>query len=124
MSVTKKTKRKLINNYVDGWKRNNLELIVSTLSQDCIIIESHGPMYKGVNEIKSWVKEWIEAGSYVTKWGITSFYFIKDIAFFEWNFKCLLSGNKHELDGISIVKFKNNKISYIREYRTTKPKVA
>ncbi|MBI2029784.1 nuclear transport factor 2 family protein [Candidatus Gottesmanbacteria bacterium] len=118
--MTRQKVRKLIENYTKGWIKNDFNLIISTLSPNCKIIESHGPVYKGFIKIKSWINSWINSGSYVTKWDITSFYFIKNTAFFEWYFECVVDNKKHKLEGISVVKFKDNKISFIREYRTTK----
>ena len=33
--------RKLIEKYVEGWKEGNAVEILKTLSEDCVIIESH-----------------------------------------------------------------------------------
>ena len=112
----------LIKQYVNGWEENNLEKILGCLSKDCLIIESHGPIYRGKDSVKNWFAYWLKGKGKVLKWNIKDIYFLKNqnIAFFEWYFACVVEGKKHVLPGISIVKFKNSKISFIHEYRMTK----
>ncbi len=52
MSISCQFARKLIQQYVDGWKENNLNKIISCLTSDCTVIESHGPTYYSVEDIK------------------------------------------------------------------------
>lgn len=119
--------RILVDQYVIGWKENDVEKIVSVLTSDCTIIESHGPTYHGHKSVRKWLEFWIKDKGKVTKWDINSFYYIynkyidnKQIVFFEWDFACKVQNKEHELLGISIVKFKGNKISFLHEYRMTK----
>jgi len=111
----------LIQEYVDGWKENNAKKILDVITPDCVIIESHGPVYRGKEKVAEWINDWIKNKSLVSKWDIASFYEISpDKAAFEWVFECTVNGTRHSIDGVSIVFFKENKINYIREYRTTK----
>ena len=112
--------QKLVQDYVSGWKEGNPEKILSTLSKDCVIIESHGPTYKGKKITSDWISEWIYHGNSVDRWDITSFFGIDNVVFIEWIFECTFEKEKHYLEGISVIKIKENKICYIREYRTTK----
>ena len=41
------TKKESIQKYIDGWKEGNSNKIMSVLTNDCFIIESHGPTYNG-----------------------------------------------------------------------------
>ncbi len=116
-----RTKR-LIQAYIEGWKRNNVEKVVEPLAKDCIIIESHGPTYHGTDDVKDWVNSWKKDGYKVNRWDIISFLYSKNAIVFEWIFE--FSSNKTEkrtIEGITIARFKNNKILQLREYRTTKP---
>lgn len=61
--------------YVDGWKANDGEMIARALAEDCVIIESHGPTYRGVDDVREWMRSWVEEGYKVDKWDITSFFF-------------------------------------------------
>lgn len=112
---------RLIQSYVDGWKENDISKITEPLAFDCQIIESHGPIYKGVEKVRKWVEVWIKSNGKVTQWDITSFYVVEDTATFEWVFDCIVNNKTYHIEGISIVHFKDNKISYLREYRMTKP---
>ena|SRR3990170_976447 len=112
----------LIEQYVEGWKKNNLEKILDCLSKDCVIIESHGPTYRGKEAVGKWFKYWLKEKGRVLKWEIEEIYFLKNqnIAFFEWLFECIVEDKKHTLPGISVVRFNENKISFIHEYRMSK----
>lgn len=114
--------RTLIQAYIGGWKENNIEKIVAPLMTDCTIVESHGPTYHGIQQIRQWVKMWKKENGKVVRWNITSFRFIEKehVAVVEWDFACTVSGKDHALLGISLVKFTGEKISVIHEYRMTK----
>lgn len=112
--------RKLIQQYVEGWKENDAWKVLETATNNCVVIESHGSKYKGKKEIKKWLEDWIQNGSKVNIWRITSFYKIKNVAVFEWRFSCTVCGKVHTFDGISIAKIRNNKIAYLREYKMIK----
>lgn len=43
---------RLIQLYIDGWKENNINKIIQPLANNCVIIESHGPTYSNVKEVK------------------------------------------------------------------------
>jgi ketosteroid isomerase-like protein len=118
----KKEVQNLFRQYVDGWRENNIEKIVSSLDDNCIIIESHGPTYRGIEQVRKWFQYWTQENGRVIRWIINSFYFLEkeNIAFFEWDFACNVAGKDHELFGISIVKLSGDKISFLHEYRMTK----
>ena len=111
--------RTLIEDYVDGWKTNDRDRILSSLAPDCVIIESHGPTYRGTDLVRQWIESWFSGGSSVDRWEITSFHSMEDTAVFEWDFECTVGGQQYRLDGISIVEFKDGRISTMREYRRT-----
>jgi ketosteroid isomerase-like protein len=123
MDMQKKDAFELIKKYIFGWKENNLSMIISCLNEHCIVIESHGPIYQGISEIEQWYKFWLEAGSKIIKWNILSFSFCEkeQIAFVEWDFSCISNRTECSLLGISVVKFTEQKISFIHEYRMTQP---
>lgn len=113
--------KQLIQFYIDGWKETDISKISKPLAMDCEVVESHGPIYKGIDKVKKWVEVWIQSDGKVDRWDLTSFYFVDDTAFFEWIFDCIVDKKTYHIEGISIVHFKDNKISYLREYRMTKP---
>jgi ketosteroid isomerase-like protein len=113
--------RQLVEAYVRGWRENDLSTIASTLSPDCVIIESHGPAYRGIDTVREWVESWIDAGSVVDRWDITSFHFVEGTAVFEWTFECTVDREHYPLDGVSVVEFDDDRIIALREYRRTEP---
>lgn len=117
----KNAARQLVELYVDGWRNNDLEKILRPLAENCLVIESHGPTYRGKDQVKKWVEKWIGEGSKVTKWDITSFYLSGETVFFEWSFACIVNKRKGALDGITIAVVKNETLASIHEYRMTKP---
>lgn len=111
----------LIEQYVNGWKQNDLALIISCLTENCVVIESHGPTYHGIADIENWFEFWLKAKSRIIKWEILSFYFCEkeQTAFVEWNFVCISNNIEYTLPGMSVVKFTEQRIAFIHEYRMT-----
>ena len=91
--MIEQTARVLFQEYVDGWKQNDLQKIISCLTRHCMIIESHGPTYQGIADVEMWFQFWMAANSKVIRWDISSFYFceLKNTAFAEWDFACTSS---------------------------------
>lgn len=118
--MTETLARQLVDSYVQGWVNRDASKILNPLLKDCLITESHGPIYHGPAEVKRWIEEWYQTGK-VNKWEIDLFFFTKDTAFFEWSFTYIINGQTGSIDGASVVQFKQDKIYHIREYRMTKP---
>lgn len=118
----KRQVRELVEQYIDGWKENNVEKIIKPLAHDCVIIESHGTTYHGIEQVRQWLNLWKQEQGRVNRWDITEFYFLEEerIAFVEWDFVCTASGKDYALLGISVVKFSGEKIVFMHEYRMTK----
>ena len=111
----------LIQRYVEGWRKADRDKILDTLAPDCVIVESHGPTYRGRAAIGQWIDTWFEAGGTVDRWEITSLAIAEDAAAFEWSFACTWLEKAYDFEGASIVRFKEGKIAGIREYCTTAP---
>jgi hypothetical protein len=113
----------LITAYVEGWKINNPAQIIDTLASDCVIVESHGPTYHGLEITTQWIEGWLGRGDTVDRWDVTSFCFdeAKQTAVFEWEFECTSDDVHYKIDGISIADFEDGKIVGLREYRMTEP---
>jgi SnoaL-like protein len=119
--VNQQVANHLVTAYVDGWKNNNPQQVLSTLNPACLIIESHGPTYQGHNHVLQWITTWFQEGGQIQEWNITSFVYAANMAAFEWRFECSGSWGSAVFDGATIVRFKDNLISYLREYRCTTP---
>ena len=113
---------KLFEQYAQGWKDNDIEKIVASLADDCVITESHGPTYRGIEQVKKWFDFWLQEKGRVSRWDVVSFYFLEkeNAAFLESNFACNVRGKDYVLPGISVVKYKEGKIVFLHEYRMTK----
>jgi hypothetical protein len=111
--------RSLAQQYTDGWIAADQDKILSTLSADCDIIESHGPRYRGTSQIKSWIEAWHAAGGKVLNWEIKSFKRFEKGACYEWNFSCRWEGKIDSFSGCTVVELKDSLITSMREYRRT-----
>ncbi|HEV2524559.1 MAG TPA: nuclear transport factor 2 family protein [Gammaproteobacteria bacterium] len=111
----------LVQQYINGWRENDLPMILSCLTEDCIVIESHGPTYHRMSDIEQWFEFWLKAKSKIKKWDISSFNFCesKKTAFVEWDFSCISNDIEYAFPGISVIQFVDEKISFIHEYRMT-----
>lgn len=109
----------LIRTYVDGWKEHNPTKILSTLDPDCVLIESQGQIFRGAHRIIHEVEKRI-AGEYgpwkISRWDITTLVVAGSLCFLEWTFEAHRS-----FEGASLVRYTEDKIRFVREYRTTQP---
>ncbi|MGC9974026.1 MAG: nuclear transport factor 2 family protein [Gaiellaceae bacterium] len=115
------TAEKLIRSYVEGWCKGDADEILGAVAPDCVVVEAHGPTYRGRDRIAQWVGTWFAAGGEVLLWEIRSLELAGEAACFEWSFACSWQGERYELEGASVVRFNEGRISYIREYATTAP---
>lgn len=104
---------------MEGWKEYDTAKILSTLDPACVLIESDGQIFRGAEEIIGEVKKRI-AGEYgpwqISRWDITTLAAADDLCFLEWTFE-----GRHAFEGASLVRYKEGKISSVREYCTLKP---
>jgi hypothetical protein len=91
----------LVQQYITGWKQNNLQLIISCLAENCIVIESHGPVYHGIHEIDHWFKFWLAAKSTVLKWDILSLSFCEKEQIELGKYQHYKTGNLYQVLGIT-----------------------
>ncbi len=120
--MNKEDSKKLITTYIDGWKRNEVNAILSSLSENCSIVESHGPRFEGKQEVKQWVEEWIARKSKVIEWEIESHIHENEKSAITWSFRCNDRGTEHAISGASLIRFHEDRIAEIFEYmRTQEP---
>lgn len=83
---------------------------------DAYYIESYGPRYKGLDNIKKWFEDWNKEND-VLVWDIKDFFHEDDKTVVLWYFKCLLKNEEYvEFDGVSYIEFDGNKIKFLKEY--------
>jgi ketosteroid isomerase-like protein len=77
----------LVHAYVQGWRAGDRAKILGTLAPDCVIVESYGPPYTGVDKISRWIDTWLGAGNTVDRWEVTSLEVTATgtACFFEWS---------------------------------------
>jgi ketosteroid isomerase-like protein len=113
--------RALITAYVEGWRAGDADRVLSTLTSDCLVIESHGPTYRGAGLVREWLTSWFADGGGIPRWDITSVVRDGDSAAFEWVFTATGSWGEATFDGATVVRFRDDRICYLREYRCTEP---
>jgi hypothetical protein len=110
---------RLIRSYIEGWRAGDRDKILSTLAPECVIIESYGPAYTGVDKIARWIDTWLGAGNTVDRWEVTSLDVAATACFFEWEFECTFAGSRSGFLGASIARFRDERIVSLREYKMT-----
>jgi hypothetical protein len=45
--------------YINGWRTHDTEAILATLTSDCVVIESFGPIYHGHAWVSRWISAWL-----------------------------------------------------------------
>ena len=119
--MNKQLATRLIGQYINSWKQQDLPLFLSTLSPDIVVAECYGPSYHGTEEVRQWFTEWHarpKEGK-VTKWKITNVIFdeTKNMAAVEWDFGSVSDGKASSFLGASLFYFDASKIVRIHEYQ-------
>lgn len=119
VSVDRATAERLVRTYVAGWCEGDRAKILSALAPTCVIVESHGPTYTGVDQIARWIDTWLRPGNRVDRWEVTSLVVAEAACFFEWDFEATFEGTRGGFAGASIARFDDQGIVLLREYRMT-----
>lgn len=109
----------LVRTYVEGWQEQKSTKIRSTLDPACILIEADGETFRGAEQIlRSAERRFAgEYGPYqITRWEITALIVAEEQCFFAWTLQGI-----HPLEGASLVRFRQGKICFVREYCSTGP---
>jgi hypothetical protein len=54
---------RLVRRYVEGWKAGDSSMILDALDPNCVVIESHGPTYRGMEQVERWIESWLAEGN-------------------------------------------------------------
>ena len=103
--------------YIDGWRHHDAEAILATVTDDCTVIESFGPVYRGADRIRQWVEVWIAAGSQVLDWTVSRQFGAGDFLVAEWTFTYRQDGAQQRFQGATIAHLRDGRIDWLREYR-------
>lgn len=107
--------------YIDAWRRHDVSGVLATLSDDCVITESHGPVYRGRGRVEQWMRAWFDAGGVVNGWEVTATAEAGQVLVAEWTFTCTWRGDVASFDGATIARLRGGRIAELREYATTAP---
>jgi ketosteroid isomerase-like protein len=107
--------------YINGWRTHDTEAILATLTHDCVVIESFGPIYHGHAWVSRWISAWLAENGRVINWTIQDLRSLGDVETAEWTFSYTWRGEEKSFEGTTIAKLHEGKISYLREYASTAP---
>jgi ketosteroid isomerase-like protein len=109
--------------YIDAWRRHDIPGVLDTLTEDCVVIESYGPVYRGTDRVEQWMRAWFGAGGTVDGWEITGEASAGTTLLTEWVFSCTWQGSPATFDGATIATSvePGGRIRRLREYATTAP---
>ena len=109
----------LLEQYTAGWRAHDAAAILATLTPDCVVIESFGPIYRGHDWVAQWISTWLAEDGRVIEWIIRDLRSSPDEETAEWTFHYTWRGEEKTFDGATIATVRDGKISYLREYATT-----
>ena len=107
--------------YIDAWRRHDIAGVLAALTEECVVIECYGPVYRGHARVKQWMRAWFDAGGSVDDWKIVSQEVAGDTLIAEWIFSCTSHGEAATFEGATIARLDGDKIAYLREYATSAP---
>ena len=107
--------------YIAGWRAQDTAAILATLTPDCVVIESFGPIYRGHDRVTQWVSKWLAEDGCVIDWTVHDLRSSNESEAAEWTFHYTWRGKENSFDGATIAKLDDDKLSYLREYATTAP---
>ncbi|GAA2041360.1 hypothetical protein GCM10009839_49740 [Catenulispora yoronensis] len=107
--------------YIDAWRRHDIAGVLSTLTEQCVVIECYGPIYRGHPRIEQWMRTWFDTGGTVDDWKITTHTESGTTLTAEWIFSCTSHGEAATFEGATIARLDGAKIAYLREYATSAP---
>ncbi|MEQ4208053.1 nuclear transport factor 2 family protein [Actinopolymorpha sp. B9G3] len=113
---------RLVRAYFDGWLAADRDAILATLHPACVVIESYGPVYRGIDQVARWIDGWLAPGNRVTRWDITALDATSDACFAEWDFQCRYDGELGGFEGATVARRSGDKLAYLREYAITAPR--
>lgn len=93
--------------------------ILATLTPDCVVIESFGPIYCGHDWVARWVSTWLAEDGHVIDWTVRDLRSSPESETAEWMFHYTWRGEEKSFEGATIATLRDGKLSNLREYATT-----
>lgn len=110
-----------LTNYMEAWVANDADLIAGAVTENCVVTECYGPVYRGRDRVSQWAREWFAAGGIVHRWEITDHFVSEDREAVQWRFECTWDGKRSEFEGATIARVSEGLILELREYETSAP---
>jgi len=107
--------------YIGAWAANDVERIAAAVTEDCVITECYGPVYRGRDWVRRWADAWLGAGGIVHHWDVTVDIVTADREVAEWTFECTWEGDRSTFDGATVARVAGDLIAELREYQTSAP---
>ncbi len=105
-----------IKKYFEAWLSKDPAGLREIFDPGVTYIESHGPAYKGLDEVIQWFEDWNRIGT-VLRWDIRRFAHDGGSTVCEWYFECDYSGNMDGFNGVSWITFDQmGKITELKEF--------
>lgn len=113
------TASELLRAYVHGWLAGDADAVASTLADDAVVVESHGPTYLGAAAVREWVERWVAAGDRVHRWDLLTLVDSAGgtMAAAEWDFTCTAAGVDYSILGATVAAASEGRLTRITEYR-------
>lgn len=111
--------KRITDDYFKAWIERDKELFLSLLDPNVVINECTGDSYLNKVVAGNWFKGWHEEGNHVLSWDINECFFdkSKEVASAIWRFVCVYKGQEYSFDGVTMIRFNENKIISLDEYQ-------
>ena len=103
----------LLHEYVDGWRRRDIPAVLTTLADDCVIVEPDGTVHRGRDEIGDWMRQTV---AQLHDWQIISSAATGDLLVAEWE---RWQGSTPWVAGVTIARPAAGRIGHLRDYVTS-----
>ena len=110
-------REEIIRRWFAMWLEGKDQGIREIFAEDCVYVESWGPIYHGMQAVEHWFSEWNTRGKVVT-WEIRQFFHQGDQTVVEWYFQDQMEdGRAENFDGVSLIRWeKDGKIGALKEF--------
>lgn len=107
--------------YIAAWKEHDAESVAARVTENCLVAECYGPVYRGRDRVRGWAAAWFAAGGVIHSWEISDHFVAGEREAAQWRFDCTWAGKRESFEGCSIGWTDKGLVSQLREYQTTAP---
>lgn len=107
--------------YMAAWVDGDPERIAALVTEDCVVTECYGPVYRGRPRVQQWAEAWFSAGGIVHSWVCSDRFEHADREVAQWVFECTWDGGRGTFEGATIALTDGGLIAELREYETSAP---